>query len=824
MKIPAPWSPDPDAWKTYVAKASTPGIEPEEPKCRAPAYGTPPVVHRFHELFLTEESPIELRTQNEFPLLESRDENPCTPCPEERCIRPWEIQGIQWGIFVVYEQAWQWKGNSLGELIDSISLAPLEEFEIQVFTWDRTKLSRDLETTDLVDKKGEISLTTHDSSQVLNRMEKERQWQFGANVGFEYGITAGAQVSAGESVKDLAERRREQKQELTSKTAQQVRSERKLKISTVREMGVEERTRRLLKNPNPTRSVTYNFYETLSHYQVDIAPVEVRWVIAIPNELPKITPCWVVCHEGNLREQLLDQTQEPGFEAARRLAVEAAADPVLEAARRLHGEFLAQPGAPAHEGDPGPEPQDTPERRERPGSADLGAAAAGIALLGPLGLLLLPALAPARAEVPSSKPPSFWTIARFLEAVTQHPSIAGLAKSLEMLRDWYTPWREGGLSMYYELTPGMEGALALATAAVVYETQEIPQIPEGDEAAQQAAKEAWLTWKSKKEEALRNLRENQAAFDGLKCHIEQNLLHYMRSLWLAEDPSKRRAILSQRLFKSGMNLLDPLIDEPLLGFHLNCSVFPVKMDAELEAKLRAALSTSEEATSRTISKDMKANSLRQFVEAMQAHGKQLKGRINDHFSRLANSRFQADAMQILNDSVSEGVRHVLTCKNQGEKLTPDLLPEVMTFADGRVSTILNRFQDKEDWDLYLKPAERKQKNLLEDYAKGLEATKVNTEDESTTLRNLVGVLRAGTTVTAERDFKPIIVTLPDGGYHCEPIVGHCSAAEPLRQRELEAEVAQREIEVERRRQRIEAGNLEADPNTPTFNINLDESS
>lgn len=815
MRISNLWSLDPKSWIQYFPEDSVPV---PQPTCTVPTHGVPPVVHRFHDLFLLEQIPVNLpMIPSQQQELFGRLRNTCSPCPSERCPRPWEERGLRWGIFVVYEQAWYWKGTSLGELIESISLTPQEELEIQIFTWDRTKLSRDLETTDLVDKKSEISLTTHDSSHVLNRMEKERQWQFSANVGFEKGVTVGVDVEAGESVRNMSEKRREQKQELTSKTAQQVRSERKVKISTVREMGIEERRRRLLKNPNPTRSVTHNFYETLSHYQVDIAPVEVRLVVAIPNELPEITPCWIVCNEGILREHLLDETQEPGFEAARRLAVEAIQDPVAAAAQQLRDVFYSQPGAPVHEGDPVPQPEPSPEPHRGPSAAELAGATAAALLLGPLGVLLMPSLH-AEAEVPTTAPPSFWEIARFLDAVAQTPSLAGLVKALEMLKDWYTPWEEDGQNRVYQITPEMDGALALATGAVIYETQEIPQMPAGgDETAQQAAQEAWLAWKSEKQQALQTRHENQALFDGLKCHIEENLLHYMRSIWLVEDPGVRRSYLSNRLTSSIGNEFDSLIEEPLLGFHLNCSVFAVKLTADEEEELFRVFHHTDQTLD-----GLSLQALHTFVGRVNTLGQDLKNRVGEHFNRVADRRFRADARRILNNAVSDGVKYVLTCEKPDQLLTPGLLTDVMTHANRKVSEALTRVHQDQAWEnYYLNESEKRGKADTEACADILGSLTVDTSAEDTILEELTGVGRWVVTATETNpEFKTIMVSLPDGGYHCEPVVGDCSGAEKLRERELEAEVRLRELEVDRRKQRLESGNLEPEPPVPTLNVTV----
>ncbi len=818
MRFSTPWSSKPSSWEDFVPNPSFPKPGMSSP-CQAPVHGTPPVVHRFHDLFLLQESPVGIFPKDLPPNFIGRKQNPCTPCPETYCKRPWEMKvhedGLRWGIFVVFEQAWYWEGTSLGELIESISLTPQEELEIQIFTWDRTKLSRDFESTDLVDKKSEISLTTHDSSHVINRMEKEKQWEFGANVGFEYGVTVGAQLSAGESTRDATERRRERKQELTSKTAQQVRSERKVKISTLREVGTEERTRRLLKNLNPTRSVTYNFYETLSHYRVDIAPVELRLVVAIPNELPKITPCWIVCHEGILRKYLLDETQEVGFEAARKLAVGVAPDPVSEAAKQLRQAFWNQPGAPRSESDPEPQPECKLVPRKRPSSVETAAGTVALIMtLGPLAFLFGPFVQPAEVETPILKPPSFWEIARFLDAVAQTPSLAGLTKAVKMLEQWYTPWTDSEQNCAYSMTPEMDGALALATGAMVYETQELPAIPEGeDETAKEAAKEAWLAWKSEKEQLLQTQRENQASFDGLKCHIENNLLYYMRYIWLSEDPGVRRRYLSQRLGDSEMTVLDSLIEEPLLGFHLNCSVFAVKLTLQEEEKLLEAFRSGQ------TPQGFSLKSTNDFADQIKIYGSELKEIVGNHFQQLVDRRFQADGSRILNQVVAEGVQHVLTCEKPGNTLTPELLPQVLTQASNRLQEAIDPNQKESN---YLNEDEKQRKAAMEQQADALASTEVIADEQNAVIGEFVSVGQwASENATLPSNLKSIMVSLPDGGYHCEPVVGNCSGAEDLRRRELEAEIALRELEVERRKKRLEADSLEPEPPMPTLNIKME---
>ena len=479
MRFSTPWSPDVDSWRTYVPSASSPGLDTE---CERPRPGRPPVVHRFHQLILLPKGPIDLppAPSTDYGRLTFTPDfgtaaapPPPPSAPSAMTGQSWIESRLRWGLFVAYEQAWHWQGASLGELIDSISLTPNEELEIQVYTWDRTKTSRDLETSDLVDQMSETSLTVHSSAQVVRRLEEETHWDFGVNVGYSSGITAGVELGIGESSTDAMERRREQTQDLTSRTARQVRSERRVAISTVRETGVEQRRTRKLRNPNPTRTVTFNFYETLSHYRVEIAPVETTWVVALPNRLPVVTPAWVSCHEGILRDHLLDPGQASGFSAARRLAQRFPPDQIQEAVRWLHLAFVSQPMGvhspprPWRAGAERPEPLPvcTFEASEQPSILErIGRVLAAI-FTGGVSELVRGTIEAAAGEATDSTANdrySYFFIANFLTGVISAPSVPGLLAAMKLVSDWYKPYQSvgstGTVYCYYRVSAEAESA------------------------------------------------------------------------------------------------------------------------------------------------------------------------------------------------------------------------------------------------------------------------------------------------------------------------------------------------------------------------------
>jgi hypothetical protein len=597
-----------------------------------------------------------------------------------------------------------------------------------------------------------------------------------------------------------------------------------VKISTVRETGTEERTRRLLKNSNPTRSVTYNFYETLSHYKVDIAPVELQLVVAIPNELPEITPCWVVCHEGILRKHLLDETQETGFEGARQLIQPQKYNFLAEAARRLYEAFIAQP----QRTDVTPERQLFLEREAR------------LRDDGPLASTEMPTaweyqdqlettLSSILEEYPPSKGSTFLYTREFLALVRDQPTVAGLKQALWLIRGWLLEKKtSSSRSFFYPVTPELETAIGFACAVLTTntggarfgpgpyptpgmtggmypETEEVEPLPEQTPRS--------LVDESQEREAQEARAAAKAPFDALKCHIEENILYYMRYIWLAEDPGVRRRYLSQRLGDSGMKVLDSLIEEPLLGFHLNCSVFAVKLTLQEEEQLLDAFSSGQAPANFTL------KSTQEFASQVRTYGNELKEIVGNHYQQLVDRRFQADGSRILNQIIAQAVQHVLTCEKPGNTLTPELLPQVLVQADTRLKTAIDLTQRESN---YLNEDEKQQKAAMLMQADALAGTKVIAEEQNAVIKQLVSVGQwAVEHATPRENINPMMVSLPDGGYHCEPVVGNCSGVEELRKRELEAEVALRELEVERRKKRLEANNLEPEPPMPTLNIKMD---
>ena len=316
------------------------------------------------------------------------------------------------------------------------------------------------------------------------------------------------------------------------------------------------------------------------------------------------------------------------------------------------------------------------------------------------------------------------------------------------------------------------------------------------------------------------------AFEALRCHIAENILHYMRPIWLAEDPGQRLTRLSRELLGgvSDQPLIARLIEQPLLGFHLNCSVFPVRLGADLEKALRDSLSARAPASTLPAPEGPTT-----FAQMLAKSAKTLKGRIRDHFGRIADERFQADGRRLLEGAIRDAVRHALTCEPPKDAsvnapaLAPAMLPGVVSAAGVRIEAALKAAAESPS--IYLSDDEKQLSVEADTFLNHLSGGET---DDRATADCLTQVRDAGLVadrILHDQDFKPTMVTLPDGGYYCEPVLGKCSAAEELRSRELvagtgqtEAEARQATTEAERKERRLVEGNLEADPTAPTVRV------
>jgi len=166
-----------------------------------------------------------------------------------------ELASLQLALYLPFRQEWMLRGYNRGRLVNSFSLAPLEEQTIEVFKWDR--LTSNIESSTSFDSEdtNESSSTRRDTVDVARDVQRQAGFETTSQgkVGFKVGVV-NADLSAGfnarTGVNDGEKDTRNAITEATTRSTSRVRTSRTLKVVESRERGQETRTTRKLRNPH----------------------------------------------------------------------------------------------------------------------------------------------------------------------------------------------------------------------------------------------------------------------------------------------------------------------------------------------------------------------------------------------------------------------------------------------------------------------------------------------------------------------------------------------------------------------------------------------
>jgi len=223
---------------------------------------------------------------------------PATDCPMPlvKAIDPFNDELIKdaelkpaVGVLTVHEQGWEQKGLALGNLLQSICLAPGEVTKVAVVRWERKTAAtsrEDIEQGESVTSQAEQNRSVNE---VQRAVAQETQWgtsstsgrsttsQTGASGGFLwFGASASsattessvmtAQFSAGnrniaaESTNNISQR--------TAEHSQALRSRRQTVVREVTEQESESLSTRVLANYNRRHTLNILFFEVLQLYKI----------------------------------------------------------------------------------------------------------------------------------------------------------------------------------------------------------------------------------------------------------------------------------------------------------------------------------------------------------------------------------------------------------------------------------------------------------------------------------------------------------------------------------------------------------------------------
>ena len=463
---------------------------------------------------------------------------PCTklgsnfPCHLEP--HPRAFVEYMFGLQLGYRQSWTFLGYTLGDLINSISLPPSSKTKIETFTWDRhtrheeTELSEDTETS------SEYNTTNRDTQEILKEVTKTSSSNVSGGINLNLKVVKiGASGSAQNTVTSHNKRTSSHISEVTSKAAQKYKSTRKMKVSESEEYGSETRITKEIENTNRGYAVTYQFYEILRNYKLDLYLENVIPVIYIPYSIPEINLNFIRCYEGTIKKYLLDKSFLSAFNSIRRYRcfTETKTAEVDDAFKAIASAILEQYDTWANSGFPLGEAQELDWLPYMPNSV----------LTKIRDEWLTTAINTLRNEA-ASNPHQALTI--FIQSwVDYRQSLNASQRYVTRFIDFLED-----LNTYKRLTE-------------------------------------WYEEISKQEKPTIEETERDRHIDDLICHLNENKLYYLHKIWAKEDAGERYIRFEMYNPIYGISLND-LVDPEPLGFFGNMGAFTLRLDVPSEDDLR----------------------------------------------------------------------------------------------------------------------------------------------------------------------------------------------------------------------------------------------
>jgi hypothetical protein len=240
--------------------------------------------------------------------------------------------GIPVALFVPWRQTWKLMGFSRGNLLQSLAMAPQEEITIEMSSWERRSGPVVIEESSVANAvQGSLAAESMtDTQDIFHELMARHDFTWQAQGAIDAGLSgSGITVSAGAdhferdavNLASVAANSRNNTREATTKASASVRAKRATRISQSVEGGGAGRVVRNIRNANQCHTMTYDFFEVLAHYQIelDFLPQHLRLVALLPNpiEYPEFTPLVVRTHETALMRGLIDPALATAFEALR---------------------------------------------------------------------------------------------------------------------------------------------------------------------------------------------------------------------------------------------------------------------------------------------------------------------------------------------------------------------------------------------------------------------------------------------------------------------------------------------------------------------------
>jgi hypothetical protein len=226
----------------------------------------------------------------------------------------------RWGFVLELVQEWFRLGQSLGDLLYSVPLAPCEEVKLASVDWRRRDTARQTTGVDERNDQDTTVARTQSVSEVVRMLSSKstsgstEAGGVSASIGPASGGWSKTVSSADEAVdastnatRDVADR--------TRQVSATVRTTRAFAVAEVTQQEEVNVSTRVVRNHNHCHTVTFQYFEVLDQWLVRTTPRRLRPVVLLPYAPLAFDEAQVTSHGYELRRALLDPTLAPQFDA-----------------------------------------------------------------------------------------------------------------------------------------------------------------------------------------------------------------------------------------------------------------------------------------------------------------------------------------------------------------------------------------------------------------------------------------------------------------------------------------------------------------------------
>lgn len=232
-------------------------------------------------------------------------------------------RSVNFGILVTYRQKWTPISYQVGELTNTIPLAPKEIRKFSKKTVVKTKRSRQEIESNLVSRQFEAEEKSRAEAEIVSRATAKTGFSHSVqgtmNFGGDESPIGGSATTTSTFTRNAEKHSESVKKEFREailKSAEEYKNERKVEVTTEESFEEEITESGEIQNPNDEIPVTFLFYELQRRYKINEKIHRLQSVVLVAQEVPRpsdIDKAWLMRYDWIINRVLLDDSFRPAL-------------------------------------------------------------------------------------------------------------------------------------------------------------------------------------------------------------------------------------------------------------------------------------------------------------------------------------------------------------------------------------------------------------------------------------------------------------------------------------------------------------------------------